>query len=150
MDAISFPPAPTNEPNLTYAPGTPERESLLTEIAALESESRDLPAYVGGEWRACGGEEIQVVQPHDHQHVLGVTRNATTADAQAAVDAALLCLEVLGVLALDRAMTTFGGALAGFMAAALGPQLGQILFGLGLIVTGSLMYILYKPLRLID
>lgn len=57
---------------------------------------------------------------------------------------------VLGVLALDRAMTTFGGALAGFMAAALGPQLGQILFGLGLIVTGSLMYILYKPLRLID
>ena len=86
MDAISFPPAPTNEPNLTYAPGTPERESLLTEIAALESESRDLPAYVGGEWRACGGEEIQVVQPHDHQHVLGVTRNATTADAQAAAD----------------------------------------------------------------
>jgi len=89
MDAISFPPAPTNEPNLTYAPGTPERESLLTEIAALESESRDLPAYVGGEWRAGGGEEIRVVQPHDHQHVLGVTRNATTGDAQAAVDAAL-------------------------------------------------------------
>lgn len=89
MDAISFPPAPTNEPNLTYAPGTPERESLLTEIAALESESRDLPAYVGGEWRAAGGEEIPVVQPHDHQHVLGVTRNATTADAQAAVDAAI-------------------------------------------------------------
>jgi 1-pyrroline-5-carboxylate dehydrogenase len=89
MDAISFPPAPTNEPNLTYAPGTPERESLLTEIAALESGSRDLPAYVGGEWRAGGGEEIRVVQPHDHQHVLGVTRNATTGDAQAAVDAAL-------------------------------------------------------------
>ena len=89
MDAISFPPAPTNEPNLTYAPGTPERESLLTEIAALEAGSRDLPAYVGGEWRAGGGEEIRVVQPHDHQHVLGVTRNATTGDAQAAVDAAI-------------------------------------------------------------
>ena len=89
MDAISFPPAPTNEPNLTYAPGTPERESLLTEIAALEAVSRDLPAYVGGEWRAGGGEEIRVVQPHDHQHVLGVTRNATTGDAQAAVDAAI-------------------------------------------------------------
>lgn len=89
MDAISFPPAPTNEPNLTYAPGTPERESLLTEIAALEAGSRDLPAYVGGEWRAGGGEEIRVVQPHDHQHVLGVTRNATTTDAQAAVDAAI-------------------------------------------------------------
>jgi 1-pyrroline-5-carboxylate dehydrogenase len=89
MDAISFPPAPTNEPNLTYAPGTPERESLQGEIARLESEQRDLPAYLGGEWRQGGGEEIQVVQPHDHAHVLGTTRNATTADAQAAVDAAL-------------------------------------------------------------
>ncbi|WP_300643575.1 L-glutamate gamma-semialdehyde dehydrogenase [Nocardioides sp.] len=89
MDAISFPPAPTNEPNLTYAPGTPERESLRSEIARLEAEQRDLPAYVGGQWRPGGGEEIQVVQPHDHAHVLGTTRNATTADAQAAVDAAL-------------------------------------------------------------
>jgi 1-pyrroline-5-carboxylate dehydrogenase len=89
MDAISFPPAPTNEPNLTYAPGTPERESLQTEIARLEAEQRDLPAYVGGEWRPGGGEEIRVVQPHDHAHVLGTTRNSTAADAQAAVDAAL-------------------------------------------------------------
>ena len=32
MDAITFPPAPTNEPNLTYAPGTPEREALVTEL----------------------------------------------------------------------------------------------------------------------
>ncbi len=32
MDAISFPPAPVNEPNLSYAPGSPEREGLLEEI----------------------------------------------------------------------------------------------------------------------
>ena len=57
---------------------------------------------------------------------------------------------VLGVLALDRAMMTFGGALAGFMAEALGAQLSQIIFGTGLILTALLMYILYKPLRLID
>ena len=57
---------------------------------------------------------------------------------------------VLGVLALDRAMMTFGGALAGFMAEALGAQVSQIIFGTGLILTALLMYILYKPLRLID
>ncbi|MCL0031836.1 MFS transporter [Dehalococcoidia bacterium] len=57
---------------------------------------------------------------------------------------------VLGVLSLDRAMTTFGGAMAGFMAAWFGAQISQILFGLGLILTAILMYILYKPLRLID
>ena len=29
MDAVTTPPAPTNEPNLTYAPGTPERDALM-------------------------------------------------------------------------------------------------------------------------
>ena len=28
MDAFTTPPAPINEPNLTYAPGTPERAAL--------------------------------------------------------------------------------------------------------------------------
>jgi 1-pyrroline-5-carboxylate dehydrogenase len=34
------------------------------------------------------GDEIKVVQPHNHQHVLGITRDATQADAAAAVAAA--------------------------------------------------------------
>ncbi|MCR6030656.1 L-glutamate gamma-semialdehyde dehydrogenase [Nocardioides sp. zg-579] len=88
MDAITTPPAPTNEPNLTYAPGTPERDALLAEVAVLEKDRAELPAYIGGEWRPAGGAEIEVVQPHDHQHVLGVTRGSTTADAEAAIEAA--------------------------------------------------------------
>ncbi|MDN4172451.1 L-glutamate gamma-semialdehyde dehydrogenase [Nocardioides sp. SOB77] len=88
MDATTTPPAPVNEPNLTYAPGSPEREALLAEIAVLEKDRAELPARIGGEWRPGGGAEIEVVQPHDHQHVLGVTRNSTTADAEAAVEAA--------------------------------------------------------------
>ncbi|MDN4175955.1 1-pyrroline-5-carboxylate dehydrogenase, partial [Nocardioides sp. SOB77] len=80
MDATTTPPAPTNEPNLTYAPGSAERDALLAQVAVLEKDRADLPAYIGGEWRAGGGPEIQVVQPHDHQHVLGVTRGVTTAD----------------------------------------------------------------------
>ena len=35
MDASTFPPAPTNEPNLTYAPGTTERKELLDEIKRI-------------------------------------------------------------------------------------------------------------------
>lgn len=88
MDAITFPPAPTNEPNLTYAPGTPERDQLATEIARLEGEQRQLDAYIGGEWTPAGGDEIRVVQPHDHAHVLGVTRNSDQKDAQRAIEAA--------------------------------------------------------------
>src|SRR5919107_5692408 len=88
MDAISFPPVPVNEPNLTYAPGTPEREALITELAALESTQHELPAHIGGEQVAGGGDEVSVVQPHDHQHVLGTFRSATQAEAKAAVAAA--------------------------------------------------------------
>jgi 1-pyrroline-5-carboxylate dehydrogenase len=88
MDAITFPPAPTNEPNLTYAPGTPERDALAAEIARQEATEHPMDAYIGGEWVAGGGAEIQVVQPHDHAHVLGTLKSATQADARRAIDAA--------------------------------------------------------------
>lgn len=88
MDAVTTPPAPTNEPNLTYAPGTPEREALTAEIAKQEKKQKSLRGYIGGRWKAGGGAEIQVVQPHDHQHVLGTLRSATQADARAAIKAA--------------------------------------------------------------
>ena len=45
MDAITFPPAPINEPNLTYAPGSPERAALVAELEKLqEDRSIDLTA----------------------------------------------------------------------------------------------------------
>jgi 1-pyrroline-5-carboxylate dehydrogenase len=88
MDAITTPPAPINEPNLTYAPGSPERASLLVELDKLESKQHDLRAHIGGKRKAGGGLEIKVVQPHDHQHVLGVVKAATQADTKAAIKAA--------------------------------------------------------------
>ena len=35
MDAITSPPAPINEPNRNYAPGSPERASVEAELAHL-------------------------------------------------------------------------------------------------------------------
>ena len=88
MDATTFPPAPVNEPNLTYAPGTPEREGLVVEIDRLKRRGLDLKAHIGGRRRSGGGREIKVVQPHDHQHVLGVMKNSDGTDAKAAINAA--------------------------------------------------------------
>jgi 1-pyrroline-5-carboxylate dehydrogenase len=88
MDGITHPPYPVNEPNLTYAPGSAEREALLAELARQEKRQVSLRAHIGGRKRNGGGAEIAVVQPHDHQHVLGVMKNSTTRDAEAAIRAA--------------------------------------------------------------
>lgn len=88
MDAITSPPAPINEPNLTYAPHSPERAALKVELARLEGKQHTLRAHINGRRRNGGGAEIKVVQPHDHQHVLGTFKNTTAKDAEAAVKAA--------------------------------------------------------------
>src|SRR6476660_3188596 len=62
-------PTPSNEPNLAYLPGSPERSALKTALKKMSSEQIDIPVIVGGtEIRT--GRTHQVVMPHDHQHVL--------------------------------------------------------------------------------
>jgi 1-pyrroline-5-carboxylate dehydrogenase len=88
MDAITQTPAPVNEPNLSYAPGSDERAELERELARQEASEVELTATIGGRKSLGGGGEIPVVQPHDHRHVLGVMRNSTGSDAKAAIAAA--------------------------------------------------------------
>jgi 1-pyrroline-5-carboxylate dehydrogenase len=88
MDGITHPPHPVNEPNLTYAPGSPEREALQLELERQERRQVSLRAVIGGRRRNGGGAEINVVQPHDHHHVLGVVKGATQRDTEAAIKAA--------------------------------------------------------------
>jgi 1-pyrroline-5-carboxylate dehydrogenase len=88
MDAFTSPPTPVNEPNLTYAVGSPERAELELELKRQEDHQVAFTATIGGVRKMGGGAEVAVVQPHDHGHVLGVLRGATQADARAAVAAA--------------------------------------------------------------
>ena len=73
----------SNEPVLTYEPGSPERKALWARLEELAGSPRELPAYVGG-FRPGRGPRVDVVAPHDHQRVLGT---ATAADARDATDA---------------------------------------------------------------
>jgi 1-pyrroline-5-carboxylate dehydrogenase len=88
MDASTTVPVPANEPNLTYAPGSPERADLEVRLKELQAKQHRLTASIGGRKVKGGGEEIPVVQPHKHSHVLGVIKNSTQKDARAAIDAA--------------------------------------------------------------
>jgi len=89
VDAVTQTPAPKNEPVLTYAPGSAERAELEGALKKLgQAGPVDLTVTVGGEQRAGGGEKIDVVQPHNHGHVLGTIQSATAQDATDAIAAA--------------------------------------------------------------
>jgi 1-pyrroline-5-carboxylate dehydrogenase len=62
-------PLPVNEPNKSYAPGSPERAELKTRLAAMAGEKIDIPIIIGGR-EIRGGRTEKSVMPHDHRHVL--------------------------------------------------------------------------------
>jgi len=88
MDAVFTVPDPYNEPVRSYAPHSGERTSLQRRLGELAAERAELPMTIGGRRRQGGGDAIDVVAPHRHSHVLGVTHNATNDDVAAAVAAA--------------------------------------------------------------
>ena len=88
MDAVTNVPFVGNEPIKGYAPGSPERAGLEQKIKELAGERADLTMTIGGQQRQGVGEPVDVVQPHNHRHVLGQLRNATPADVAAAIEAA--------------------------------------------------------------
>jgi len=88
MDAVTNVPFPGNEPIKGYAPGSLERAALEEKIKELAGERAELTMTIGGRQLPGGGESIEVVQPHNHRHVLGQLHNATDSDVAAAIDAA--------------------------------------------------------------
>ncbi len=88
MDAVTHVPVPVNEPNLTYAPGSAERAELESTLADLAASPLELTCAIGGKRVMGSGSRLDVVEPHARAHVLGVTADATQADAEAAIAAA--------------------------------------------------------------
>ncbi|HET8640407.1 MAG TPA: L-glutamate gamma-semialdehyde dehydrogenase [Pseudonocardiaceae bacterium] len=88
MDAVTSTPVPANEPFRSYAPDSPERESLQRRVAEIEGERVELTMTIAGARRMAGGEPFDVVQPHDREHVLGTGGQATNSDVEEAVRAA--------------------------------------------------------------
>ncbi|MEU8121026.1 L-glutamate gamma-semialdehyde dehydrogenase [Spirillospora sp. NPDC049024] len=88
MDAVTTVPVPMNEPVRTYAPGSPERAALEARIKELGGAQTELTMAIGDERRMGAGTPVDVVEPHDHGHVLGRMGEATEADVTEAIAAA--------------------------------------------------------------
>jgi 1-pyrroline-5-carboxylate dehydrogenase len=81
-------PRPENDPNLSYAPGTPERAELKTRLKQMAAESVDIPIIIGGKEIRTGDTE-KVVMPHKHGHVLGNFHKATPEHIRQAAESAM-------------------------------------------------------------
>lgn len=82
-----YTPEPENEPVLSYAPGTKERETLQKKLELMYDDSAEVPLIVDG-------KEIRtkdmgpVLCPHDHKHKLGDYHKANKEAVEKALKAA--------------------------------------------------------------
>ncbi|MEE9207371.1 MAG: L-glutamate gamma-semialdehyde dehydrogenase [Gemmatimonadota bacterium] len=77
-------PAPTNEPVLSYAPGSAERLDIEARLDQLTSEQAEIPIIVGGE-KIRTGDTGTVVMPHDHSHVLATYHKSGQEELERAI-----------------------------------------------------------------
>jgi len=81
-------PRPQNEPNLSYAPGSPERSAQKAKLAELRSREIEIPVVIGGE-EVHTGRVAEVRLPHRHGQVIARVHLAGPAEVARAVEAAL-------------------------------------------------------------
>jgi 1-pyrroline-5-carboxylate dehydrogenase len=80
-------PQPVNDPNKSYAPGSPERAELKARLKAMAGEKIEIPLIIGGrEIRT--GQLQKTVMPHDHGHVLAEYHAAGPEHVEQAIAAA--------------------------------------------------------------
>jgi 1-pyrroline-5-carboxylate dehydrogenase len=86
-------PVPKNEPVLSYAPGSKERQLLKKALADARAEEIDVPMYIGGE-EVRSGNKKKLSPPHDHKHVLGYFHEGDKSHVEQAIQAALNAREL--------------------------------------------------------
>ncbi len=77
-----------NEPVLSYAPGTPEREEVLKTYNDYWNRQIEVPLYIDGK-EIKTGKTKEITPPHDHKHVIGFYHKAGKEHVQQAIESAL-------------------------------------------------------------
>src|SRR6476660_1592537 len=81
-------PIPDNEPVLTFAPGSPEREQVKNAIKELKSRKIDIPMYIGAEEMRTG-KKVEIHPPHEKNYLLGSFHSGDATHVKKAINAAL-------------------------------------------------------------
>ena len=81
-------PYPTNEPILSYSPGSAEKETVLATYSKMYNETIEVPMRIGNQ-NITTEETASMQPPHDHKHKLGVYHKANKALINKAIGEAL-------------------------------------------------------------
>lgn len=81
-------PYPVNEPILSYAPGSPEKEEVLAMYDRLYKTKIEVPMRIGNR-DVKTGNTASMHPPHDHQHQMGSYHKANKEHINEAIEAAL-------------------------------------------------------------
>jgi 1-pyrroline-5-carboxylate dehydrogenase len=87
-NAVISTPKPVNEPILSYAPGSPERDKLKQALTEAAGKQLEIPVIIGGK-EIKTGRLAKVVMPHNHRHVLAVYHQAGPEEVKLAIDTAV-------------------------------------------------------------
>ncbi len=108
MDAITSVPLPANEPVKGYAPGSAERKEIAAVLDEVASTTEELDAWIGGEFRpGTGDHTLEVRMPSDTSVLLGTVRQASAADTDAAIAAALRARHDWAAMSFDDRAAIF-------------------------------------------
>ncbi|WP_066632276.1 L-glutamate gamma-semialdehyde dehydrogenase [Labilibacter marinus] len=99
-------PIAENEPVLSYAPGTSEREELQAQLKAYKACEVDIPMYIGGE-EIRTGNKVSMHPPHDIKHCLGYYHQGDETHVHQAIDAALTAKEKWANLSWEHRAAIF-------------------------------------------
>src|SRR5690349_2387558 len=87
LDAVLSPPPPSNEPVLSYAPGTPERAAIKQALASMSANPVEIPLFIDGKEVTTGDLE-DVRAPHRHDLLIGRVHRGNASHVNQAIDAA--------------------------------------------------------------
>jgi len=107
MNANTQVPTPINEPVRLYEPGAHETVALVNEFHAMRASKREIPLVINGIKRKGHGKPFNIVEPHNHKHVLAVSQGASETDVVDAIAAAKAAAPAWRDLPFDERAAVF-------------------------------------------
>ncbi len=99
-------PMPSNEPVLSYAPGSAEKATLKKTIEELKSSEADIPMYIGNK-EIRTNKKVAIHPPHEIKHTLGYFHAGEEKHVHQAIEAALAAKESWAAMSWENRAAIF-------------------------------------------